>query len=170
MFDLSQFGQVYDGDDCSSLSPVEWEIKEIRDLSQLDKDEDLETHLAMYTISQSRKYYENEWTVTSFDMVIGNLGGFSGLVWSVIVLIVGPYEAFKYSASLVSEIYPTKKSQVGRQNINDAKSDLKDGLDTLSKYHYSYLDMLFASLISKVCCCFKRAKCYKKREARLKRH
>ena len=103
-------------------------------------------------------------------MVIGSIGGFSGMIWSAVLIIIGPYEAFTYTASQVSEIYPINRRQIGHQNVNDAKNDLKESLDTLGRYHYTFLEMIFASVIKKFCCFFKKFKCYKKRNARLSRH
>ena len=45
---------------------------------------------------QDRLYNENQWTVTSFDAFLGLIGGFIGLIWSIIHWIMGGYEEFRF--------------------------------------------------------------------------
>ena len=57
--------------------------------------------------SQSRKMYTYEWSILSLDNVLGFIGGFSGLLWSMLALLFGGYEAFKLDNSLIGAVYPT---------------------------------------------------------------
>ena len=43
----------------------------------------------------------------SLDTVLGVVGGFVGLIWSSLNLVLGGYEAFKLENSLIGAIYPT---------------------------------------------------------------
>ena len=46
---------------------------------------------------QSRKYQNTEWTITSFDIVMGLIGGFVGLIWDGLGYWLGNYESFKFN-------------------------------------------------------------------------
>ena len=48
-------------------------------------------------IGQSRLYYFNIWTRTSFDAILGLIGGFVGLVWLFTTWLVGGYEDFRFN-------------------------------------------------------------------------
>lgn len=57
--------------------------------------------------SQSFVQHEVIWQVQSLDSVLGVVGGFVGLIWSTLNLVLGGYEAFKLENSLIGAIYPT---------------------------------------------------------------
>ena len=46
--------------------------------------------------------------------MLGLVGGFVGLIWGTLSLILGGYETFKLQSSLISAIYPT--SPLGRES------------------------------------------------------
>ena len=58
-------------------------------------------------IGQSRLYYHNVWTRTSFDTILGLIGGFVGLIWLFTTWILGGYEQFRFNQEIISEIYST---------------------------------------------------------------
>ena len=43
----------------------------------------------------------------SLDIVLGLVGGLSGIIWSVLALILGTYETFKLENSLIGAVFPT---------------------------------------------------------------
>ena len=55
---------------------------------------------------------------------MGILGGFTGLIWSSLDLTLGGYESFKFTSSLISEIYPIQKPKEAPQNIDEASADM----------------------------------------------
>ena len=56
---------------------------------------------------QSRLQYNVEWSVTTIDAVLGTVGGFVGLIWGALALVLGGYESFKLENSLIGAVYPT---------------------------------------------------------------
>ena len=56
---------------------------------------------------QGRRINEFTWSINSLDLVLGVIGGLSGIVWAVLAMALGGYEAFKYQNSLIGAVYPT---------------------------------------------------------------
>ena len=56
-----------------------------------------------------------QWVVKALDITLATIGGYSGLVWMVVHLLVGKYSSFKLSSSMVNTLYQyqeeTKKSK-----------------------------------------------------------
>lgn len=50
----------------------------------------------MLAFKQSRRVNEYTWSINSLDLVLGVIGGLSGIVWAVLAMLFGGYEAFKY--------------------------------------------------------------------------
>ena len=47
-------------------------------------------------IVQSRSYLETTWTLTSLDLYLGLVGGFTSIIWTLFTILIGPYEDFKF--------------------------------------------------------------------------
>ena len=45
--------------------------------------------------AQSRVQYNEEWSVQSLDIVLGLVGGLSGIIWASLSMVLGTYETFK---------------------------------------------------------------------------
>ena len=58
-------------------------------------------------LNQSRSYDVVQWSVVSFDMVVGLIGGFIGLIYLILTYILGGYQEFKFNTALIGEIYST---------------------------------------------------------------
>ena len=56
---------------------------------------------------QSRRITNIEWSIQSIDIILGLVGGVSGIIWAALGLIIGPYEDFKFNNSVIGMIYPT---------------------------------------------------------------
>ena len=56
------------------------------------------------------------------------------------------------------------------QNLEDARNDIQNCLEAQSRYYYTYIEYLVASILRFFSCCCKNKPCYKKRARRLKRH
>ena len=69
---------------------------------------------------QGRRINEYTWSINSLDLVLGVIGGLSGIVWAVLSMVLGGYEAFKYQNSLIGAVYPTapRTKQVSREVLN----------------------------------------------------
>ena len=148
--------------------------------------DDKEQHFGHVQVvyGQSRLQYNVEWSVTTIDAVLGTVGGFVGLIWGALALVLGGYESFKLENSLIGAVYPT--SPQGREDSDsdsdssDDKNDMSEGqakrmmLQTVAergKYHYNYSEFFITSLLNSFCCCFvSRSKWFKKRMKRVKRH
>ena len=129
----------------------------------------------MAVISQDRQYFEVTWTVTSIDILLGLIGGFVSLIWSLLGYFLGGYENFRFQQELISEVYSTTDNQRMKRdrepdNYDDARKDLTHSLESKALYDYFYLDYLAASLMKCFCCCFSKRKCYRKRIKKLQRH
>ena len=55
--------------------------------------------------------YEEEWAVQSIDIVLGLVGGLSGIVWSLLAMLTAGYETFKFENSLIGAVYPTSPQE-----------------------------------------------------------
>ena len=45
------------------------------------------------------------WTVKSFNAVIGQIGGYTALLWMAINFLFEDYENFKFTNSLIGRVY-----------------------------------------------------------------
>ena len=59
----------------------------------------------MYT--QAREQYTETWSVQSLDIVLGLVGGVSGVVWAVFAFTIDDFESFRFENALIGSIYPT---------------------------------------------------------------
>ena len=62
-------------------------------------------------------------------MVLGLIGGFTGLIWAITEYMIGGYENFRFSQEIISEIYSTTTNARMRQdnepeNLEDALKDI----------------------------------------------
>ena len=102
MLDLSMFQYLYSGIDCQSYGIANEEFAYIYDSVKAKN-----VPLFNMAIGQSRLYYHNVWTRTSFDAILGLIGGFVGLIWLFTTGILGGYEEFRFNQEIISEIYST---------------------------------------------------------------
>ena len=45
---------------------------------------------------QSRAQQNTTWAITSLDMILGLVGGFTAMIWATLAFLIGPYEEFKF--------------------------------------------------------------------------
>ena len=102
MLDLSMFQYLYSGVDCQSYGIANEEFTYIYDSVKAKN-----VPLFNMAIGQSRLYYHNVWTRTSFDAILGLIGGFVGLIWLFTTWLLGGYEEFRFNQEIISEIYST---------------------------------------------------------------
>ena len=57
------------------------------------------------TFTQGRNQIKQKWTVKSLNIVLGQVGGYTALLWMVITFVMGGYENHKFRNSLISHIY-----------------------------------------------------------------
>ena len=70
---------------------------------------------------QGRNYAMTKWTVRSLNVVLGQLGGYTALVWMVTTFLISGFEAHRFRASLIRSIYLCTPEGPGRE-----RSDTKD--------------------------------------------
>ena len=56
------------------------------------------------------------------------------------------------------------------QSKEEADADMTQCLESRSRYSYPYDEFMTTWLLMKLCCCFKRRPCYKRRQKRYYRH
>lgn len=137
---------------------------------------DSDTAVVIISWKQGRRINEYTWSINSLDLVLGVIGGLSGIVWATLAMVFGGYESFKYQNSLIGAVYPTapymkKLSRDVNDGSSKAKQQLMQTVAERGKYWYNYSEYLFASILDSWCCsCFKKRDCYKRRVKRLRRH
>ena len=45
---------------------------------------------------QSRRKNEITWSISSLDVILGLVGGFTSVIWSLLAMVITPYEDFKF--------------------------------------------------------------------------
>ena len=71
---------------------------------------------------QARQVYTEEWAIQSLDIVLGIVGGFTGLLWSAISTLLGGYESFKFQNTLIGALYRTSPAQTSKpKNEQEAR-------------------------------------------------
>jgi hypothetical protein len=120
---------------------------------------------------QSRGYQTAQWSIVSFDLTLGVIGGFTGLIWEMLTYLLGGYESFKFNKSVIEEIYTTTDRSRMRQghepeSMEQAQSDLRKALDTTRRYEYTYAEYLCTGWMQSCCCCCKRFAWYRNRDRR----
>ena len=130
---------------------------------------------------QANEKYQETWAVESIDIVLGLVGGFSGILWSLLAMLFGGYETFKLENSLIGSIYPTAPGD-GQDNRgtgviegeSQARSAMMKIVAERGKYFYSYTEYLISSLARTFCsCCCSKGKqdgCFSRRMRKLERH
>ena len=89
--------------DTSAISIVDlgthydnYEIDAVKFSSYPVSTAEADTAVVAIAWKQGRKVNEFTWSINSLDLVLGVIGGLSGIVWAVLAMIFGGYEAFKY--------------------------------------------------------------------------
>ena len=86
-FDMSQFEAIYDGIDCSTYRLDGMILAEL----PLSSEQYLTSPLVNNQVVQSRAYDISQWSVVSIDIFLGLMGGFVGIIWSIVQLCIGGY-------------------------------------------------------------------------------
>ena len=112
------------------------------------------------------------WAINSLDLVLGLVGGLSGILWSGLFLVFGGYETFKLENSLIGAVYPTSpNNNEPCESEQEAKHEMMKTVAERGKYFYNYSEYLLACFIKTFCsCCCRSTNCYKRRQKRLERH
>ena len=116
------------------------------------------------------------WAITSLDLILGLVGGFTAIIWLLLGIIIGPYEEFKFNNSLIGSIYPTSpqrdEDEPPIDNRKDAHQALEGTVVERGKFWYRYSEYFCTWFLRCFICC---AKCkdsrwWKNRDFRYKRY
>jgi hypothetical protein len=105
-------------------------------------------------------------------MILGIIGGFAGLVWSLLNLCIGSCQTFRLETHLLKSFY-SADSCIKENNIepNDrVEKDITAELKDRTNYVYSYWSYFLACSLKKGCCCCRRYKCCRQHEKRYDFH
>ena len=96
-------------------------------------------------------------------MVLGVVGGFAGLLWSLLAFSLGEYERFSFQNTLIRDLYPTFSSEKeAHKNEVHARNSMMDSVKMLGNYEYSYWDYFCGRYGNRFCCC----NCHNKKKIR----
>jgi len=127
-----------------------------------------------------------QYTVDSLDILLGVIGGFSGLIWSIMGCCVGGYETFRQETEQLESFYSSDKNvksaeifaaspdhpenRDAHQQGNGMLAKVKLEFEGRQEYQYLYCDHFTAWLLSFFECFCKNSKCLRKRVDRLNFH
>ena len=75
---------------------------------------------------QARRITQVEWSIASIDVILGLVGGVSGIIWAGLGLILAPYEDFKFQNSIIGMVYPTAPLPDASEPIADSRRKAKE--------------------------------------------
>ena len=123
--------------------------------------------------------YTEDWVIDSLDVVLGLVGGFTGLLWAALSILLGGYETFKLENSLIGAVYPTsptndddKGVEATPINEQEARRAMMLTVAERGKYFYDYSEYLLALVLRFFCfcSCSLAGAWHKKRVSKLERH
>lgn len=117
--------------------------------------------------------------IQSLGLVLGLVGGLSGIIWGLLALLFGGYEQFKLENALIANVFHT-----AQDSQDDQDSDSDDDNDVAKKvlirkvsrqgsYSYGYLEYVVTRILSLFCWCCRRStacSCLLRRLLRLERY
>lgn len=109
---------------------------------------------------QSRRITNIEWSIQSIDIILGLVGGVSGIIWAALGLLIAPYEDFKFNNSLIGMIYPTApmpdENEPPIDNRKQATDQLEQTVSARGKFYYLFAEYWATWFLLSCCCCFLR--------------
>ena len=104
---------------------------------------------------------------------MGQIGGYTGLLWMIMTFFFDGYESFRFTNALIGSVYtctpegpdatPPESEEESRKKIQETISGSKtDG----SVSWYSYRELLITWFMRKLCCCCKAKHWYEHRMRR----
>ena len=112
--------------------------------------------LKLYYV-QSDRMVMTEWSIASIDIILGLVGGVSGILWTGLAMLLSPYETFKFNNSLIGMVYPTapqrdEKEQPIRSR-DKAQEQLERTVSDRGKAYYSFTEYYWTWFLRSCCCC-----------------
>ena len=133
----------------------------------------------MIVYTQDRQKFKEDWAIESLDIVLGLVGGFTGLLWAALATLLGGYSTFKLENSLIGAVYPTSPIDDGDEgerdtlsSENEARRSMMSVVAERGKYFYDYSEYMMALILRFFCCCAccLKSAWHKRRISKLERH
>lgn len=115
---------------------------------------------------------EEEIKIDTFDMLVGDVGGFYALMWGLLAYLMADFEGFKKMAGVMSDFYSTEdpndmaawKKDADTSDNNKIQVLMEKELNARRKYRFEYCDYWIATWGAKFWCkpCCKCTSCYQK--------
>ena len=65
----------------------------------------MDNDLFIFTYNQSQDVAIVSYTVKALNVVMGQIGGYTAIIWLIINTIFNNYESFKFTNSLIGRVY-----------------------------------------------------------------
>ena len=99
-----------------------------------------------------------KWTVKSWNKVLGEIGGYTALLWMVINFFMSGYKMHRFMYSMVSKIYLCTEygpDAPDEQSKDDSERELKKTVTSQCGIGLSYRETFTTWVMTKLCCCCK---------------
>ena len=93
-------------------------------------------------ITQSKKCYDEQWVINSFDQTVGIIGGYTTLIWSFFLFLIGGYQSFKMDQSMAKSLYTRQEEWPVPTNSEEDVLEQEYIMETIQgriKYDYHYV-------------------------------
>ena len=124
------------------------------------------------TFQQGRDINAIAYCVTTFDTVVGRIGGYAALIWMVIGYLMSDYEGHKFQTSLIRNLYHCTEDgpeAPPSQTESTSKQALSKTIKNPERFQYFYYEFYLNWIVRTFfSCCCKNRKWYKNRMNRQK--
>jgi len=124
------------------------------------------------TFMQGRDINMISYCVTSFNTIVGRIGGYAALIWMVIGFLMSGYEAHKFQTSLIRNLYHCTEDgpeAPPSQTESTSRRALKKTIKSPERFQYYYYEYYLNWIVRTFCsCCCKNREWYKNRMNRQK--
>ena len=127
---------------------------------------ELENQHFYFTFNQGQDVEKISVAVRALNVILGQIGGYTAIIWLLINTLCNHYESFKFTNSLIGRVYsctPQGPSAPASTTEEESTQTIFDTLTTNCDSWYSYREYYATWLLRKVCCCCKNCLCYKQR-------
>ena len=131
---------------------------------------------------QFREQRTFQWSQATFDLILGLVGGFTSLIWTFLGCLVQPYEDFKFTSTLIGEVYSTSPqpdefdrntpSAQTAETTDEAKNHLFNTVIEKGNFFYPYYSYMLTYILQVFCygCVCKNTRCWKRRSFEYERY
>jgi hypothetical protein len=109
--------------------------------------------------------------IDTFDLLVGDVGGFYALMWGLLAYLMSDFEEFKKMSGVLGDFYSTEdptdisswKKDADTTDNKKIQESMTRELMARRKYKFEYCEYWIATCLGKVCfkCCFKNCGFFK---------